>query len=246
MQWSDEGIIISFKKHGENSAIIHMLTKAHGLHAGMINSITTHKVKAIYQAGNIVSATWKARLSEHIGSYNAEMLEAISNALLVDNLRLTALNSICSIIFFSLPEREPEEEIFEALYSLLHLLKNNDDSWLKSYVLLELLILVKTGFGLDLSECAATGQKNDLIYVSPRSAKAVSIIAGEPYKDKLLKLPEFFKHTEKQANIREIIEGLNLTGYFLERHNLMPRKVKMPYTRIKLKELISRIGAEVS
>src|SRR5208282_2033846 len=49
--------------------------------------------------------------------------------------------------------------------------------------------LAELGFGLDLASCAATGATADLIYVSPRTGRAVSREAGEAYREKLMRLP---------------------------------------------------------
>ena len=237
MQWSDEAIIISTKKYGESSLIVNLLTPSYGLHAGLVRG--AKKSLAICQAGNLVDVTWKGRLEEHLGNFTIELKKSFSSLLMDDALKLGALNSSCSLVKKLLPEKEPHSEIFDLMLNLLANMSDEKDmsSWTKYYVELELGMLRHLGYGLDLSSCAATGDKNNLSYVSPKSGRAVSEEGGEPYKEKLLKLPSFLRpsfdktYRDKIEDLREIIDGVTLTKYFLEKYVFAPQNVRIPAAR---------------
>lgn len=238
MQWSDKAIVLSIKKYGETSAIVTLLTEHMGLTSGLVKGISSPKLRGIYQQGNITQVTWKARLPEHLGFISGELLESSVMILLTDSHRLAALSSITAVVAHCLPERECETQIYHHLYQFITLLKT-DQPWHIAYIKLELLLLAALGFGLDLTECAATGVTDNLFYVSPKTGKAVSATAGEPYKDKLLTLPSFLK-TDISASLEaDIKHGFRLTGYFLEKWNFIPRNMKLPAARSRLEELIS-------
>ncbi len=225
MKWNDEGIVLSARKHGEGSAIVTLLTLEHGRHAGLVRGGAGKRARGLYQPGNKVSATWNARLEEHLGTYVCEMVEANAAAMLHDPERLAGLSAICAVAESALPERESHPAMYEGLDKfILSLQTGGSDHWLKDYVEWELALLRELGFGLDLSACAATGDTDQLDFVSPKSARAVSRAAGDPYKDKLLLLPAFLTDTPKSSTSDlppsrdEVADGLILTGYFLDRH----------------------------
>ncbi len=259
MQWTDAAIIISSQKYGENSGLIRVLAREHGIFAGIVRSATSSKTRGILQSGNGVSASWRARLSQQLGTFKIELLEAHAAHLMQDALKLSALTSICALIEISLPERHPYPKLFSALHEFLHII-NNKNNWLSDYINLELEILSETGFGLDLSECAATGRTDDLIYVSPKSGRAVCREAGEPYHEKMLPLPRFLIGNRQQAAgnnelptnayslmpnayFKEILAGMQLTGYFLEHWLLTPHNKKLPAARIRLYNLLKDSNA---
>ncbi|MDE3061385.1 MAG: DNA repair protein RecO, partial [Pseudomonadota bacterium] len=237
---------LSTRKHGENSAIARLFARGHGVFAGVIKGAHSKTNRGVIQPGNIVNAAWQARLAEHIGTFKCELLEAGAAHLMQDAMRLSALTSLCALIESSLPERHPYPKLYEAFKAFLATLKSSDD-WLEDYVKLELSLLAEAGFGLDLSRCAATGTTDDLVYVSPKSGRAVSSDAGEPYKEKLLALPAFFlPHNKKnRAEPAEILAGMQLTGYFLDHWLLSPHHRKLPAARGRLVENIKEeYGAE--
>ena len=238
MQWSDNALVLSSRKHGENSAIVTLLTEQYGLYSGLAKGVSSPKYRGMYQQGNLIHATWKARLPEHLGLLSSELLESSMGIMLGDSHRLTALSSMSMVIQHSLTERECEETIFRGLYHFISLLKT-DEPWHIDYIKLELQLLATLGFGLDLSECAATGSTHDLCYVSPKTGKAVSAEAGEPYKDKLLPLPSFLKNAMSNNSPHDIIQGFQLTGYFLEKWNFHPRNMTLPSARKRLEELVT-------
>jgi len=245
MDWTDSAIVISASKYGESALIVQLLTGERGLHAGLVRS--ARKAIAICQKGNFVDAKWKGRLEEHLGNFTIEMRKPLFAEIFDEALKLDALNSACALVKLALPEREPHYRIFESL-SLFLASMETGNFWMHHYVELELELLKRLGYGLDLSECAATGDKNSLFYVSPKSGRAVSKDGGEEYKDKLLKLPEFLRpigdetHDSSAGNITEIIDGTVLTRYFLEKHVFRPQNVKIPPARDrfvqKLKESV--------
>ncbi len=246
MEWTDEGIVLSARKHGESAAIVNLLTEGHGRHAGLVRGGAGKRARGIYEPGNRVRATWKARLEEHLGSYTCELLRAGAADWLDDPLRLAGLSAVCAVAEAALPEREPHPETYARLSAFIAGLGRGD--WLKSYVLWERDLLADMGFGLDLSECAGGGGAANLAYVSPRSGRAVSLAAGATYKDKLLALPVFLLDDPARGvasgspagEIADIADGLKLTGYFLERHAFIHDARGVPPARTRLAARVGR------
>jgi DNA repair protein RecO (recombination protein O) len=216
MNWSDEGIVLSARKHGESAAIVTLLTRTNGRYSGLVHGGFGSRGRGIYQTGNLVSADWRARLSEHLGKMSCELLRPYSAALMTERLPLLALISAGAILERLLPEREPHPETFERFQALIESLGDGPD-WVTGYVHWERRLLEDLGYGLDLTACAATGTTDDLIYVSPRTGCAVSAGAGGPYSDKLLKLPAFFLGSTDRMTRDDIRDGLRVTGHFLAR-----------------------------
>jgi DNA repair protein RecO (recombination protein O) len=221
MQWTDEGIVLGVKRHGEASGILELMTREHGRHLGLVRGAFGSRLKPVLQPGNTVSATWRARLDEHLGNY------------VVEGVRLRAANFFASsyavygvshlaVLMRLLPERDPHESLHAALDTLLDRL--DDPVWsAPMLVRFELQLLAELGFGLDLTRCAATGADAELAYVSPRSGRAVSREAGDPYADRMLRLPAFLRDGEALPGGADLADGFALTGYFLTRHVLEPR-----------------------
>lgn len=241
MQWSDEGIILSVRAHGETAAVAEILTRSHGRHLGLVHGGRSRRLRPVLQIGNHVACTWKARLSEHLGHVSLELRRGYAAAAMDDPAALAALTAI-STLARNLPERDPHPNLYEVTLFVLGFL---DDAsvWPALYVRWELALLEELGFGLDLSECAATGSNDQLIYVSPKSGRAVSASAGEPYKDKLLRLPAFLTRT-RQAGIApgDIAAGLALTGHFLETRLFRPHGEAMPQARSRLVSLLTGVA----
>ncbi len=214
MDWESEGYVLSVKKHGETSAIIDVFTPDRGRHLGLVRGGVSRRIRPILQPGNKVKVAWRGRLSEHLGAFTVEALSARAAALMDDRLSLAGLNSICAVARECLPEREPHNDVYSALEVLIDNL-HNPDIWPALYVKWEAGLLTAMGYGLDLKSCAATGVNDNLTHVSPRSGRAVSASAAEPYKDKLLALPAFLLG-QPYAPLEDVTKGLALTGYFLE------------------------------
>jgi len=244
MEWSEEGIVLAARKHGESSAIITVLTRDHGRHAGLVRGGAGRRSRGVLQPGNRIEATWRARLDEHLGTFTCELLEARAAALLDDPLRLAGLSAACAVADAALPEREPHRAAFAGLSALLDALKG--ETWPPLYVRWELDLLRELGFGLDFSTCAATGRTEQLVYVSPKSGRAVSRPAGKPYGRALLALPPFLLGAGDAGgpdrDLRQVLQGLELTGFFLERHVFGPKR-RPPAARERLKERLTRRAA---
>jgi DNA repair protein RecO (recombination protein O) len=238
MQWSDDGFVISTRKHGESAAIVTLLTRAHGRHAGLVRGGAGRRQRGNLQIGNLVRVEWRARLAEHLGNYSCELTTAHAATLMTLKLPLLALGSAAGLLELSLPERAPHPEVFEQFAGLVDALA--EPGWETRYVNWEIDLLADLGFGLDLSECAATGSNDGLAFVSPRTGRAVSAAAGEAFRDRLLSLPTFLLDRDSPADASQILDGLNLTGHFFATHVFAPDGRKLPPARLRLVDGIAR------
>lgn len=242
MEWSDEGVILSVRPHGETGAVVEVFTRAHGRHLGLVHGGRSRKLRPVLQTGNHVDATWKARLSENLGHFTVEMRKGYAALVMEDAPALTALSSLADLARL-LPERDPHPNLFEVTLFVLSFLDERE-MWPALLVRWELALLEELGFGLDLATCAATGATDNLIYVSPKSGRAVSEAAGAPYKDRLLALPPFLRGaTERHVSPDDIVAGLTLTAHFLDARVLRPRNIAMPDARLRLAGYLRRADA---
>lgn len=239
MEWQDDGIVVATRRFGETGTIIELLTPHHGRHAGLVRGGTSRRLRPVLQPGNSVSAVWRARLAEHLGSYTVEPVKSRAAVIMDDRLALAALNAACMLVRAVLPEREPNGAVYEGLSVLLEALAM-PEVWPPVFVRWEMGLLQEAGFGLDLSCCAATGTVDDLRYVSPRTGRAVSADAGEPYREKLLPLPSFLLGgPHRQPDPVQVSDGLALTGYFIERHLLAAQGGQLPDARRRLADKLA-------
>ena len=215
MEWQGTGVIISVRKHGETSTIVDVLTQQHGRHAGVVRGGASRKLAPILQPGTQVDAEWRARLEEHLGSYKLEPVQSRAT-ILSDRLALAAMGSVCALISFAFPERMSFPRLYDATVNLLDQMSVGH-AWLSDYALWEQAVLDELGYGLDLDTCAATGDMQDLIYVSPKSGRAVSRKAGAQWADRMLPLPRFLRAKTATKEASEVLDALKTTGYFLER-----------------------------
>jgi DNA repair protein RecO (recombination protein O) len=244
MQWTDEGIVLGVKRHGEGSAILELMTREHGRHLGLVRGGAGSRLRPILQPGNRVSATWRARLDEHLGNYTVEGLELAAASFLAVAQAVygvTHLGALCRL----LPERDPHPQLYEALDEVLTGII--DARLAGPYVVrFELQLLSELGFGLDLGECAATGTTIELIYVSPKSGRAVSRAAGQPWQDKLLRLPGFLGETPSaEPSAADVTDGFAMTGFFLSRHVFEPRGLPLPDARASFINAVTNAGVRV-
>ncbi|HXW41172.1 MAG TPA: DNA repair protein RecO [Xanthobacteraceae bacterium] len=240
MQWTDEAIVLGVKRHGETSVILEAMTPEHGRHLGLVRGGAGTRLRGVLQPGNAVRATWRARLDEHLGHYTVEGLNLRAAGFLTAAAALhgvTHLAALCRL----LAEREPHAAVYAALEAILDALEDPRRA-APMIARFELNFLAELGFGLDLSCCAATGATDDLIYVSPRSGRAVSRAAGADYRDKLLRLPAFL-HAESEAGAADLADAFALTGFFLERHAFVPRGLPMPEARGRFVAALSLVPA---
>jgi DNA repair protein RecO (recombination protein O) len=231
MEWTDEGIVIGVRRHGEASAILELLTRDHGRHLGLVRGGAGSRMRPILQPGNSLRAVWRARLDEHLGNYAVEGLRLRAAEFLGVSFAVYGVTHLCALARL-LPERDPHPDILDALEAMFD--RMSDPRAIAAHaVRFELQLLTELGFGLDLSSCAATGQENDLAYVSPKSGRAVSREAGAPWRDKLLRLPSFVPADgvfEPPAS-GDIADGFALTGFFLTRNVLAPRGIEFSPAR---------------
>jgi DNA repair protein RecO (recombination protein O) len=232
MLWEGEGVVLALRRHGESSAVISLLTAAHGRHAGLVRGGAGRRARPVYQIGNRLRVTWRARLAEQLGTFTGELQDAIAAALLDRPDRLAALGAACALLEAGLPERDPHPLLYNGLNELITVLLETDE-WPEHYVRFELALLAELGFGLDLTACAVTGERADLAYVSPRSGRAVGRTAAGAHAPRLLPLPAFL--TGAGPSDRAQIEaGLRLTGAFLQRHLFDSGERPMPRARDRL------------
>jgi DNA repair protein RecO (recombination protein O) len=244
IHWRDQGVILSVRRHGESAAIVHVLTREHGRHAGLVRGGAGRRLRGVLQAGNEVSVHWQARLAEHLGAFTVELSRARAAPIMAHGDRLAGLTASAAVADLALPEREPHLSVHNGLLALLDALDGAEaeiDVWAAVYVRFELGLLAELGFGLDLSHCAATGATEGLTWVSPRSGRAVSAEAGAPYREQLLRLPPFLAGMPvEHVPLADIRDGLRLTGFFLERRIFQPHGQKEPAARIRFVDMISR------
>ena len=239
MDWTDDGIVLAARPHGETGLVVSLLTRAHGRHAGFVPGGISRKARPVWQPGNVVAVEWRARLADQLGNYAGELREPNAARAMEEAAELTGLAAACAVLDEALPEREPHPAVFEGFHALLGALGH--EGWPAIYVRLELGLLQELGFGLDLEKCAATGATTDLIYVSPKTGRAVSRAAGEVYKEKLLALPAYLSTGGGlPVDVAELRQGLDLTGYFLERHVFWPHNKPLPPARARFMETLQR------
>jgi DNA repair protein RecO (recombination protein O) len=243
MDWIDEGIVLAARPHGESSAIVTLLTRQRGRHAGLVQGGLSSRQRPLFQPGNLLRAEWRARLSEHLGHFRVEMNVPYGAQVLDDGPSLAGLLSACTLLDTALPEREPHPAMFDGFTAFLSAL--GQDGWPLLYVHLELGLLQELGYGLDLARCALTGAVDDLAFVSPKSGRAVAREAAEPWREKLLALPSFLAPggTRGDASPDDVVRGLALTEHFLERHVYWPHNRPLPAARARLMEILQRNAA---
>ena len=242
MEWIDEGTVLGVKRHGETSIVLELMTRAHGRHLGLVRGGSGPRLRGILQPGNEVRATWRARLDEHLGHYLVEAANLRAAGFLDKAHALhgvTHLAALCRL----LAEREPHTAVYDALQAILDRLEEQR-AVAPMIARFELDFLAELGFGLDLAACAATGAKDELVFVSPRSGRAVSRAAGEPYRDKLMRLPVFLRQGEEgetaTPSLGDLVDAFALTGFFLDRHAFAPRGLSLPEARAHFVTALTR------
>lgn len=216
MDWRGAAILLSVRRHGETSAIIDVFSEERGRHAGVVRGGTSRKIAPILQPGAQLDVAWRARLEDHIGAFNVEPVRSRAALVMGDRLALAGLNAVTGLLGFCLPEREAHRPLYRRTEQLLDLLGQNE-VWPLAYLRWEVALLEEMGFGLDLGRCAVTGATEDLIYVSPRSGRAVSRAGAGDWAERLLPLPDVLRGVGNAPDI-EVAQGLETTGYFLTHH----------------------------
>lgn len=247
MEWSDDAIVLSTQPFGESGTILEALTRTHGRHRGLVRGGASRRNRPALQPGNTLRVGWRARLSEHLGSFTMEPVKARAGDMLESRVALAGLNAFSGVAAAALPEREPHESVYHAAEILLDAIAEDGFAhWAPLYVRWEAGLLEALGFGLDLSRCAATGEMGDLVYVSPRTGRAVSGGAGAPYRERLLALPGFLLGSQhSMPTAADIAAGLRLTAHFLLERVLAPHGHDLPAARLRLADLAAREGGEL-
>lgn len=239
MNWTDEGIVLSARPHGETAAVVELFTRAHGRHLALVHGGRSRRARPVLQIGNHVDAAWKGRLPEQLGHATLELRRGYAAEAMSNEMALAGLTAMAALLRL-LPERDPHPSLYEVTLFVLGFL-DDDSVWPALLVRWEMALLDELGFGLDLASCAATGSNDALVYVSPKSGRAVSASAGEPYRDKLLALPAFLvKGRQAPPTSRDVRDGLALGRYFLERRVLAPRGLLVPEALQRLETLLAR------
>ena len=236
MEFTDSGIVISIKKYGESAGLLEVITENHGRHMGLVRGYQSKNNKALLQSGNSISLTWRARLSEHLGVFNFELITSRSHIIMVNKIAIIILQNLISHLKL-LPEREIYREIYYLTENTLDVL-GEDNKIIENLIKWELILLKELGFGVDLSECTVTKTTDNLKYVSPKSRKAVSKEVGEPYKHRLLEIPPFLIKDIK-SNKKDLMKGLLLTEFFLKQDLYGPMELKLTSFRDSLYKLIN-------
>lgn len=238
-------MILSARPFGEQSAIVHLLSRDHGHYAAMAKGALSRARRGTYQAGNIVEAKWQARLAEHMGMLGCELLVPIAAPVMQDSAALLALQSACTLTALALAEREPHRALYDRLITCLHALAAGRE-WLAEYARFEYALLAEAGYRLDLERCADTGATENLTYISPKTGRAVCADSGAPYHDRLFVLPPFLRgeggfsqKIPENAPIMpvsraESLDALRVTGYFLHQWLLAPHGKALPDVRGRL------------
>ena len=239
MEWRDQGILLSARRHGETSTIIEMFTPEQGRHLGIVRGGTSRKIAPILQPGAQLDVTWRARLVDHIGAFTVEPVRSRAAFAMKDRLSLAGLNTVTALLSFCLPEREPHRPLYHRTEALLDLLEESN-LWPLAYLHWEISLLEEMGYALDLSACAVTGATDDLVFVSPKSGRAVSAKGAGEWADRLLPLPGVLRG-EGSGDDAEIALGLRTTGYFLEAHLARDLGDKpVPEARARFVDAVSR------
>jgi DNA repair protein RecO (recombination protein O) len=241
MEFEDDAFVLSARAHGETGAVVELLTKAHGKYAAHVAGGGSRRMKAFLQAGAPVLARYRARTADQLGAASLEPVGEGPAALFDDALALAGLSAAAAVAAGALPEREPHPGAYLAFQALSAALAD-PDIWPAVFVRFEAGLLEELGFGLDLAKCAATGATDDLVYVSPRTGRAVSRPAGAPYRDRLLALPPFLLSAQARLAAGDVGAGLALTAHFLEAFIFNPLNRPLPPARLWLVERLAEAG----
>ncbi|HEX8900258.1 DNA repair protein RecO [Vitreimonas sp.] len=237
MEWVDDAIVLGARHFGEGKLVAEVFSREHGRYGGVVHA--GRKSQPILQAGNVVHAGWKARLSEQLGFYSPlELIEPHATRLLDDPIALAGLSSALTLIRSATPERQAYPQLYDALIVLIEAMPHHD-IWPAIYARFELGLLSALGYGLDLTRCAVTGETENLAWVSPRTGRAATYEAGAPHKDVLFRLPPFLVNSEAELESGDVADAFAIAGYFIERRLFDQKGEGLPEAR---RRLIERLG----
>ena len=242
MQIETEAIVCALRNHAEHGAVVRLMTPENGLQAAYVRGARGRRMRPVLVPGNLVAVRLRSRTEEQLAHAEVELTHSRA-PLLGEPLAAAAIEWATALTAAALPEAHPYPRVHQALDGLLAAIEAAPSAlgWAASLVRYELLLLAELGFGLDLDRCAVSQANDDLVAVSPRSGRAVSAAAAEPYSGRLLPLPQFLRDGG-QGNWKEVIEGLDLTGHFLERDVLTGRTSALAAARSRLFDRLKRAG----
>jgi DNA repair protein RecO (recombination protein O) len=242
MDWIADALVLSARPHGETGLIAHVLTHAHGRHAGFVPGGQGSRARPLWQPGNVLRATWQGRLSDTLGNFSAELRDAAAARAMDDAFALDILAAACAVADGALPEREPHGPVFEALAALTRAI-DLGAALLPGLVAFEAGVLAELGYGLDLDSCAATGGTENLDFVSPRTGRAVSREAAGPWKERLFPLPPFLRGAGP-ATRQGAADALRITGHFLAERPFAALNRALPAARERLYDRVALWAAQ--
>src|SRR5690606_17463378 len=159
-------IVLGIRRHGETSVIAEVMTRGRGRHLGLVRGGRSRAMQPVLQPGNSVEVSWRARLDEHLREFKVDPLELRAARLMESATAVYGVQAMAAVLRF-LPERDPHPHLYDMFGLILGHLHEPADAG-ELFVRFELAVLNDLGFGLDLTECAATGARDDLCYVSPK------------------------------------------------------------------------------
>ena len=238
-----EAIILAVRAHGEHGAIVRAMTESDGVQPGYVRGGHSRVLRPVLQPSNLVMGEWRARTDEQLAGLTVELVHSRA-PLFGEPLPAAALQWATALTAAALPEAQAYPRLHAALDGLLAAIEAAPAArgWAVALVRYELLLLAELGFGLDLEHCAATGRNDDLAYVSPKSGIAVSRTGAEGYEKRLLRLPPFLTRGGT-AEWDDILDGLKLTGHFLERDLLIGKSSEVLAVRERLRDRLLRAVA---
>ncbi len=244
MKIEDQGIVLSVYKFGDSSLIVKILSENHGPIKGLVKGV--QKNISMLQAGNLIHFSWNARLSDHLGMIVPTLEKAYTLLNFGEYQKILSISSLSSLIDALIPEREYSADIYQKYIDYMENL--DSPSWMENYVMLELYILEKCGFGFDLTRCAVSGSNDNISYISPKTGSAVAKDVGEPYKNRLFSIPKFFLEPFETAenlpnSMQEVIDGLEITRYFLAKHFFAESLAKIPSACIQFRNELLRMAS---
>ncbi|PZQ45414.1 MAG: DNA repair protein RecO [Micavibrio aeruginosavorus] len=242
-QWRDQGFVLSVRPHGEGGAIVAVLTENHGRHAGYVHGAQSSSKRGLLQPGTLLSIDWRSRVADQLGSMTLEQERGLPHGILDDALKLSALLAACALCDTALPEREGHPGLFHGFETMMNMM--DQDIWGAAYIYWEIALLKELGYGLDFSKCAGGGDSKTLAYMSPRTGRAVSYAAAEPYKDKLLELPNFLKPNGGPLDEEEIYKGIKMTGHFLDQWVFAHHTKGVPDPRLRFESRYAKYVADL-
>lgn len=236
MRWTSNSFILNLKPYNDSSYILEAFTYEYGRHKGLIRGIHSKNLRGVIEPGNEVSLRWSGRLETHLGNFTVEPIRSWSSIVLGYKEKLLAITAMCSIVSTTMAERQQNISIYDTSLKLIKSIASDNQSWIKDYVYWELNLLTEIGYGLDLSECAVTGEKSALVYISPSSGRAVTQAGAGEYKDKLFELPKFFLNSEYELQKKDINNAMSITEFFLKKRFYEPNNLNFPQSRNRLKD----------